>query len=160
MNIISDKKVTVSTSSELKDILENYNSYEYIYLDSDITLDSGITVNPNKKKITIDGTYLNIMHTLTGMDSAEEADTIKTTSFTYEFNVKNIKIVNQNIYGIVCVPLDTSHEKIMHTYDNVTFNGTQMSFNPYGTVKISDSIIIIEDTKVLRHKKYVKLNVL
>lgn len=84
MNIISDKKVTVSTSSELKYILENYNSYKYIYLDS------AITVNPNKKKITIDGTYLNTMHTLTGMNSSEESDTIKTTSFTYEFNVKNI----------------------------------------------------------------------
>ena len=158
MNIISDKKITVSTSSELKDILENYNSYEYIYLDSDITLDSGITVNPNKKKITIDGTYLNIMHTLTGMNSSEEADTIKTTSFTYEFNVKNIKIVNQNIYGIVYIPTDDSHEKIVHTYDNVTFNGTQMSCNPYGTVKINDSIITIEDTNGIKAQEVCEAN--
>lgn len=150
MNIISDKKIAVSTSSELKDVLENYNNYEYIYLDSDITLESGITINPNKKKVTIDGTYLNTMHTLTGMNSSEEADTIVTTSFTYEVNIKNIRIVNQNIYGIVCVPTDTSHEKIVHTYDNITFNGTQMSFNPYGTVKISNSIITIEDTNGIK----------
>lgn len=31
MNIISDKKIAVSTSSELKDVLENYNNYEYIF---------------------------------------------------------------------------------------------------------------------------------
>lgn len=82
MNIISDKKIAVSTSSELKDVLENYNNYEYIYLDSDITLESGITINANKRKVTIDGTHLNTMHTLTGMNSSEEADTIVTTSFT------------------------------------------------------------------------------
>lgn len=90
-----------------------------IYLDSDITLESGIAINVNKRKVTIDGTYLNTMHTLTEMNSSEKADTIVTTSFTYEVNIKNIKIVNENIYCIVCVPTDDSHEKIVHTYDNV-----------------------------------------
>ncbi len=65
MNIINRKTVSVSTSNELKEALENNNGYEYIYLESDITLKSGISINSNKKKIIIDGTYLNTMHTLT-----------------------------------------------------------------------------------------------
>lgn len=38
MNIINNKTVSVATSSELKEGLENNNGYEYIYLESDITL--------------------------------------------------------------------------------------------------------------------------
>ena len=37
MNKINNKTVLVSTSSELKDALENDNGYEYIYLENDIT---------------------------------------------------------------------------------------------------------------------------
>ena len=44
---INNKTVCVSTSNELKDILENDNGYEYIYLENDITLKSGITINSN-----------------------------------------------------------------------------------------------------------------
>lgn len=76
MNKINNKTVLVSTSSELKDALENDNGYEYIYLENDITLDSGITVNENKSSVTINGTYQNVMHTLTGMNSIDSSDTI------------------------------------------------------------------------------------
>lgn len=50
MNKINNKTVTVSTSDELKEVLENNNDYEYIYLENDITLKSGIKINSNKKK--------------------------------------------------------------------------------------------------------------
>ena len=143
MNKINNKTVTVSTSEELKDALENNNGYEFIYLDNDITLKSGITINSNKSKIIIDGTYQNI--TPTGMNSSEATDTIVTTALTKEVKVRNIKIVNSNIYGIICVPEDDSYEEIVTIYDNITFNGTQVSFNPYGVVKINNSIITIED---------------
>ena len=36
MNIINKKTVTVSTDTELKEVLENNNGYEYIYLENDI----------------------------------------------------------------------------------------------------------------------------
>ena len=36
MNKINSKTVTVSTSEELKEALENNNGYEYIYLENDI----------------------------------------------------------------------------------------------------------------------------
>ena len=146
MNIINNTTVTVSTSSELKEVLEGDNSYEYIYLDSDITLESGITINANKSSVVINGTYLKTLHTLTGMNSQDSADTILLTASTKEVKIINMKIVNVNIYGIVSVPVGVSNQEIVNIYDNITFNGTQLAFNPYGTVKINNSIISIEDS--------------
>ena len=45
MEIINNKTVVVSNSSELKDALESDNGYTYIYLISDINLESGININ-------------------------------------------------------------------------------------------------------------------
>lgn len=42
--------IGVSTSEELKDVLENENEYEFIYLMADITLSSGIKINEKKEK--------------------------------------------------------------------------------------------------------------
>ena len=50
MNIINNNTVSVSTSDELKNVLENDNGYYYIYLENDITLNSGITINSKKVK--------------------------------------------------------------------------------------------------------------
>ena len=86
------------------------------------------------------------MHTLTRMDSSLETDIISTTALTKEVKIINMKIINSNIYGIIYVPLDDSYEEITTIYDNIIFNGTQLSFNPYGTVKITNSTITIEDT--------------
>ena len=97
MNKINNKTVTVSTSSELKEALEQNNGYEYIYLENDITLNSGITINSKKSKITINGTYQNTMHTLTGMNSSEATDTIISTALTKEVQMKNMKIIKGGI---------------------------------------------------------------
>lgn len=146
MNEINSKTVIVSTSSELKNVLENDNDYEYIYLENDITLESGIKINHNKNKIIIDGTYQNARHTLTGMNSIEATDTINASSFTKEVKIKNVRIINTNIYGIICVPTIDSSNDIVIIYENITFNGTKLSFNPYGTIKISDSYINVANT--------------
>ena len=146
MNIINRKTVTVFTSDELKEVLENNNDYEYIYLEADITLKSGININPNKSKIVINGTYKNQMHTINGMNSSEATDTIVATALTKEIQIKNIKIINTNIYGFIYVPTNDNYDEIITIYDNVIFNGTQLSFNPYGTVKINDCNIVIEST--------------
>ena len=76
MEIINNKTVVVSNSSELKEALESDNGYTYIYLGSDITLESGININENKQNITINGTYMNNKYTLTGMNSIDAPDTI------------------------------------------------------------------------------------
>lgn len=60
MNIINNKTVSVATSSELKEALENNNGYEYIYLESDITLKSGITINSKKSKVIINVAHIKI----------------------------------------------------------------------------------------------------
>lgn len=143
MEIINNKVVRVSTSNELKEILEGDNEYSYIYLDSDITLVSGININ-NKEKITIDGMYMNNKVTLTGMDSVESSDTICANASNKDICIKNINIVYTNTNGVVYVPLDTKCSETIVTYDNVTFNGTKLSYNPYGTTKIIDSYVVIE----------------
>ena len=110
MNIINKKTVVVSTSNELKDVLEKDNRYEYIYLDNDITLESGITINKNKSKITINGTYKDILHTLIGMDSLDSTDTIICSSSTKEVKIKNIKIINTNKRPLGCRKRPTHKE--------------------------------------------------
>ena len=50
MNIINNNTVSVSTSDELKNVLENDNGYYYIYLENDITLNSGISIDSNYYK--------------------------------------------------------------------------------------------------------------
>ena len=153
MNIINNKTVTVSTDTELKEVLENNNGYEYIYLENDITLKSGIQVNSNKSKITINGTYQNTLHTLSGMNSIDSVDTIVIAATTKQVLIKNIKIVYTNPNGVICVPEDNSYEEIVTIYDNVIFNGTKLSFNPYGVVKINDSNITIESTNGIESKE-------
>ena len=153
MNIINKKTVTVSTDTELKEVLENNNGYEYIYLENDITLKSGIQVNSNKNKITINGTYQNTLHTLSGINSIDTVDTIVITATTKQVLIKNIKIVYTNPNGIIYIPEDTSNEEIVIIYDNVIFNGTKLSFNPYGVIKINDSNITIENTNGIESKE-------
>ena len=153
MNIINKKTVTVSTDTELKEVLENNNGYEYIYLENDITLKSGIQVNSNKSKITINGTYQNTLHTLSGMNSIDTVDTIVITATTKQVLIRNIKIVYTNPNGIIYIPEDTSNEEIVIIYDNVIFNGTKLSFNPYGVIKINDSNITIENTNGIESKE-------
>lgn len=87
------------------------------------------------------------------MISQETTDTIVSTAQTKEIYVKNIKIINTNIYGIICIPETDSYEDIVIIYDNVIFNGTKLSFNPYGTIKINDSNITIENTNEIESKE-------
>lgn len=142
MNKINNKTIVVSTSSELKEVLENDNGYEYIYLENDITLESGITVNSNKTKVIINGTYQNTMHTLTGINSIEASDTIICTS---QITIMNMKINYTNVNGVVYVPEENSSYNAITIYDNVIFNGTELSVNPYGVVKINNCNINVQN---------------
>lgn len=53
MKVINENTVVVSTSSELKSILEENNSYTYIYFDIDIRLESCIKIPNSKVNVTI-----------------------------------------------------------------------------------------------------------
>ncbi len=146
MNIINDKTVSITSSKELKDILENDNNYNYIYLENDITLESGISINRNKTNITINGTYQNVTHTLTGLESNDDSDTITCTSNTKEIKIKNIVIKSVNLYGFIYIPLNISTDENIIIFDNITFNGTNLASNPYGTIKINNCNINITTT--------------
>lgn len=146
MEIINKKRVGVSTSEELKEVLENDNEYEFIYLMDNITLSSGIKINEKKEKVVIDGTYNNNRYTLTGMNSTEMADTIVAVTTNKEVVIRNMNINYTNTYGVVYVPLDSNYIGLLTTYENINFNGTRLAYNPYGRVKIVDSYIVIEET--------------
>lgn len=146
MEKINSSTVIVNTSDELKEILENDNNYDYIYLGNDINIDFKITINPNKNKITIDGTYLNERHTYRETSTVDSTDIITACSTNYHIIVKNINIVNISRYGIIYVPLDINCCNVLTEYTNVTFNGVEMIYNPYGKSKIIDCNITIERT--------------
>lgn len=146
MEIINKKRVGVSTSEELKDVLENDNGYEFIYLMADITLNSGIKINENKEKVVIDGTYNDTRYTLTGMNSTEATDTIVSSPTNKEVVVRNININYSNTYGVIYAPLDSNYYGLLTTYDHINFHGTRLAYNPYGNVKMVDSYIVIEET--------------
>lgn len=144
MKIISNKRVQVFTSDELKEILEGDNDYKFIYFGNDITLDSGICINGNKNDIVINGTYDGVRYKLTGMNSNERLDTIYVNSNNMQVQVKNVDIEYTNTYGVIYVPLENIG--CVTIYNNIKFNGTQLSFNPYGSTKIVDSIILLDET--------------
>ena len=145
MEILNTKTVVVETSEELKNVLEETNEVEYIYLKNDITLTTGISLNENKQKIIINGTYQGLKSTLTGMDSSEPTATIQANLNTKEVLLKKMNIVYTNTNGVVYVPANKSYS-VVTSYDNVIFNGTELSYNPYGTTKITNSTITIEKT--------------
>lgn len=146
MKIINNKIVQVYTSEELSSVLESENEYEYIYLGNDITLEKGITINNNKEKVTIDGTYTNIKFKFTGMNSNASTDTIIASPNNKEIKIKNMDIEYTNNYGVVYAPAESLYKDVAVTYENINFLGTQLSFNPFGTTQIIGSIINIEDT--------------
>lgn len=149
MEIIDSKTVKIYTSLELKEILENDNTYEYIYIANNITLQEPITINQNKTKITINGTYDNIKYKLTGMNSNESTDTIIINSNNKEINFKNIQIEYTNTYGLIYVQENKTNKNVILIYDNVNFTGTKLALNTYGTTKIIDSTIKMEETNTI-----------
>ncbi len=144
MEIINDRTVVVFSSLELKEVLEGENNYSYIYFGSNITLDSGITIDGNKKSIVIDGTYNDNRYILNGMNSSLESDCIKVSIGNKKIEVRNMDINYTNPFGVIYVPLDSNYSGILTFYNNISFIGTELSYNPYGTTKIVDCNISIE----------------
>ena len=56
------------------------------------------------------------------MNSSSDSDTIVVTALTKEIQVKNIKIINLNINGIIYVPEVDSYDERVTIYYNITFN--------------------------------------
>ncbi len=148
IQIIDNNTVVVTTSEELKQAVSEDNSYNYIYLGSDITATSGFVINNNKAKLTIDGTYNNTKYTYTNNLSSEET-VIKASTTNKRIILKNINIVSSHGYGVVYVPSHPNYSDVVVEYNNINFSGIELSQNYYGTTKIIDSVIEVKDTNTV-----------
>lgn len=147
MTIINENTVVVTSSSELKEVLEGNNNYTYIYFGNNIILESGITISKNKNNIIIDGTYNNITYEFTDQKKLGTGDTINISSPTItNVTVKNLKITGYNYYGVIYVPDSSNYKNTTIEYNNITYQGPQISFNPYGLTRFVDCNITIEDS--------------
>lgn len=159
MKILSEKRIVVENSIELQQALEEENTYTHIYLSNDITLTSGILIDDLKEKIVIDGTYLNTKHTLTGMVSSSSNDTIYVGYNLKKISIININIISPNPSSMIYVPETSDFKDKVVEYKNVTFNGTKLSHNPFGTTRIIDSIITIEKTQEIDSEEVAESNI-
>lgn len=145
MTIINNNTVVVFDSSELKEVLEKNNDYNYIYFGNNITLTNGIKINNNKTNLIIDGTYQNTMYEYIDQKKLGSSDGIYLSSNnTTKVIVKNMTITGYNYYGIIFVPDNINYQNTVIEYKNIAYTGPQLSFNPYGTTRIIDSVINIE----------------
>lgn len=148
---INSTTVAVETSAELKNILEGDNAYTLIYLANDITLAQGITILGSKSEVTIDGLYptdgTGIIHTYTDMNSAGSADAIGVrTNSSIHVTVQNLNVVGKNYYGLIYVSEASSHQNVVVTYKNITYNGPQITYHPSGLSIYEDLTINIIDS--------------
>lgn len=149
MTIINSHTVVVTTSDELNIALSEDNNYNYIYLGDNITLSSKITINQNKKNITIDGTYNNTRYTYSELKYIDSTEIITATPTNEYILVKNINIINNCKYGVIYVPQNSNYNNVTTEYNNVTFTGSEMIFNPYGNAKIIDCNITLKRNSTL-----------
>lgn len=146
MEVLNSYTVVVNNNDELKESLENDNGYTYIYFGSDIQLSSKILINPNKTNIVIDGTYKGVRYTYRAFYSIDRTDIITSSQSNKHITIKNINVINICRYGIIYVPQEEAYKDLIIECDNMTFNGIEVIFNPYGKAKIINSNIVIETT--------------
>ncbi len=147
MTIINENTVVVTSASELKEALEKDNTYTYIYFGNNITLESGITISKNKNNIVIDGTYNNITYEFNDQKKLGTGDTINISSPTItNVTVKNLKITGYNYYGVIYVPDASGYKNTTVEYNNITYQGPQISFNPYGLTRFINANVTIDDS--------------
>lgn len=141
MTIINDFKVTISSFTELKETLENYNNYNYIYLENDVTINEDIFINDFREKVTIDGTYLGNKYALYNSDYL-----ITSGAKLKKFIFKNINISSTNQKGIIYVPFEKYYEDEEIIFSNIVFTGISLASLGYSNLKILNSIISVDDT--------------
>lgn len=159
MKVIDENTVVIYTSDELKSILEQNNSYNYIYFGDNITLINGIKISSKKTTVTIDGTYDNITYKFIDKSSLSASDTINISYNTIsKVTVCNMDITGNNYYGIIYVPESNNYQNTIVEYNNITYVGPQISFNPNGTTRFIDSNITIKDTTLTTGNEVAECN--
>ena len=145
MQIINDTTVVVNDNDELKSVLSENNTYNYIYLGDNIEANSGFIINSNKSKVIIDGTYNGVKYTYTNYLTLEE-EVIKASTGNKKIILQNMNIELSNPYGVIYVPSHPNYSNVLVEYKNINFNGIELSCNYYGLTKITDSVITVKDT--------------
>ena len=145
MQIINDTTVVVNDNDELKSVLSENNTYNYIYLGNNIEANSGFIINSNKSKVIIDGTYNGVKYTYTNYLTLEE-EVIKASTGNKKIILQNMNIELSNSYGVIYVPSHPNYSNVLVEYKNINFNGIELSCNYYGLTKITDSVITVKDT--------------
>ena len=159
MKVIDENTVVIYTSDELKSVLEQDNSYNYIYFGDNITLTNGIKISSKKTTVTINGTYDNITYKFIDKSSLSASDTINISYNTIsKVTVCNMDITGNNYYGIIYVPESNNYQNTIVEYNNITYVGPQISFNPNGTTRFIDSNITIKDTTLTTGNEVAECN--
>ena len=148
MQILNDYEVVITSSSELKIVLED-NKYKYIYLNNDIELNEDISISSDRLDFILDGTYNNNRYTLTIKDN-----NITAANANKKIIIKNINIINANINGVIYSP----SSNVVVEYNNITFIGVEVSYLPYGTTRIINSNIQIEATNGIASQEICESN--
>lgn len=148
MIVIDNNTVVIMSASELKTVLEGNNSYSYIYFGANIKLTSGITIAASKTSVVIDGTYQTKQYTYEDMNSSGSGDTISVRyANIQQVTVKNMNVIGHNYYGLIYVVEDNSLQNVVIIYENISYQGPQITFHPTGLSRYLDcNIEIIPST--------------
>lgn len=105
---------------------------------------SGFTINRNKEKIIVDGTYNGNKNTYTN-NLSEAIDVINVNPTNKKVIFKNMNIVSSHSYGVIYVPSHPNYSNVVIEYNNINFNGIELSCNYYGVTKIVNSVIEVKE---------------
>lgn len=92
------------------------------------------------------------------MTSSLSTDTINITSSTKHVIIKNFYITNPNPNGVVYVPSNST--AIITEYNNIILTGTKVSYNQYGTTRLINCNITIEETNGIASKEVAESNII
>lgn len=140
--IVDANAIIVYDFSELKTYLGGDNTYTTIYIGANITLGAGGIVIPStKNNVIIDGcppgSPDGMRYKITDYNSLAATDTIAVRSSNKNVTVRNLIFEGRNYYGIIF--FDDPYVGCKLTTDHVEYTGTQMIYNPYGTLYMIDS---------------------
>lgn len=144
LDVIDTNTVVVYNATELKTVLEANNGYTYIYFGANITLTKGISISSSKATVILDGTYQNIRYTYEDMRSTASANTISAQSASImQVTVKNMDVLGHNYYGLIYVPETSTLQNLVVEYNNIKYQGPQITYHPTGLSRYIDCTITI-----------------
>lgn len=142
-------EIIVTNFTDFKNAIQTSNNgYTTIYLGADIVMTSGVNIPGNKGNLIIDGTDPNTgnQYTLTELATSALSATINISANSMgpsTIILRNLDIQGKNYYGTVAVNGNLS---ITLLYDNVTYYGPQLTYNPLGKAIYRNSTITIPAT--------------